>query len=131
MIRRAAAVIDANRYLRRLISLARWAFPDVWNASAGSLSTAKTVLERWPHLSALANARRAALTGVIAASTRGATDVPARAERSAGWPPVGRRSGRGGSTWTPWPGTCASSFPTAKAAASYVGITRRTGRREQ
>jgi transposase len=33
--RRGAAVIDANRYLRRLISLARWAFPDVWTASPG------------------------------------------------------------------------------------------------
>jgi transposase len=32
--RRGAAVIDGNRYLRRLISLARWAFPDVWNAFA-------------------------------------------------------------------------------------------------
>jgi Transposase len=28
-IRRGGAVIDGNRYLRRLISLARWAFPDV------------------------------------------------------------------------------------------------------
>jgi hypothetical protein len=48
--RRGAAVIDGNRYLRRLISLARWAFPDVWNGFAGSLATAKAVLSRWPHL---------------------------------------------------------------------------------
>ena len=31
VIRRAAAVIDANRSWRRLMSLARWAFPDVWS----------------------------------------------------------------------------------------------------
>jgi hypothetical protein len=29
VIRRAGAVIDGNRYWRRLFSLARWAFPDV------------------------------------------------------------------------------------------------------
>lgn len=34
--RRGDAVIDANRHLLRLISLARWALPDVWNAFAGS-----------------------------------------------------------------------------------------------
>lgn len=79
--RRGAAVIDANRYLRRLISLARWAFPDVWNAFGGSLPTAKAVLERWPHLQALAAARRSSLTAVVAEHTRGAGDVPARAER--------------------------------------------------
>src|SRR3954451_24883023 len=38
-VRRGAAVIDGNRHLRRLISLARWAFPDVWNAFGGSLPT--------------------------------------------------------------------------------------------
>jgi len=78
--RRGAAVIDANRYLRRLISLARWAFPDVWNAFGGSLSTAKAVLGRWPHLDALAAARRCALTAVVAEHTRGVSDVPARVE---------------------------------------------------
>lgn len=78
--RRAAAVIDANRCLRRLIALSRWAFPDVWIAFGGSLPTAKAVLERWPHLDALAGARRATLTGVVAASTRGSADVPARAD---------------------------------------------------
>jgi hypothetical protein len=52
--RRGAAVIDANRHLRRLISLARWAFPDVWNGFGGSLPTAKAVLTRWPHLQAWA-----------------------------------------------------------------------------
>jgi Transposase len=78
--RRAGAVLDANRCLRRLISLARWAFPDVWNAFAGSLPTAKAVLGRWPHLDALAAARRSALTGVVAEHTRGVPDVPARVE---------------------------------------------------
>jgi hypothetical protein len=33
-------VIDGNRHLRRLISLARWAFADVWNGFHGSLPTA-------------------------------------------------------------------------------------------
>jgi len=78
--RRGAAVIDANRYLRRLISLARWAFPDVWNAFRGSLPTGKAVLARWPHLAALADARRSSLTAVVAEHTRGAADVPARVE---------------------------------------------------
>src|SRR5690606_22587658 len=39
-VRRGSAVTDANRYLRRLLSLARWAFPDVWNAFQTSLPTA-------------------------------------------------------------------------------------------
>ena len=78
--RRGAAVIDANRYLRRLISLARWAFPDVWSAFGGSLPTAIAVLERWPHLQALATARRATVTAVVAEHTRAVSDVPARAE---------------------------------------------------
>jgi uncharacterized caspase-like protein len=38
--RRGKALVDANRCLRRLISQARWAFPDVWNACSGSRSTA-------------------------------------------------------------------------------------------
>jgi hypothetical protein len=45
------SVIDGNRHLRRLISLARWAFPDVWNGFRGSLPTAVAVLDRrriWP-----------------------------------------------------------------------------------
>jgi transposase len=78
--RRGAAVIDGNRYLRRLLSLARWAFPDVWNGFAGSLATAKAVLARWPHLQQLAGARRSALTAVVAEHTRDVPDVPARAE---------------------------------------------------
>ena len=53
-VRRGTAVIDGNRYLRRLISLARWAFPDVWNGFRGSLPTAVAVLQRWPHLAQLA-----------------------------------------------------------------------------
>ncbi len=58
-VRRGAAVIDANCCLRRLLSLARWAFPDVWNAFATLMPTAKAVLGRWPHLSQLATACRA------------------------------------------------------------------------
>lgn len=87
--RRGAAVIDGNRHLRRLLSLARWAFPDVWNAFAGSLATALAVLGRWPHLGQLAAARRASLTAVVAEHTRGVADTPTRAEAikaaAAGW----------------------------------------------
>ena len=79
-VRRGAAVIDGNRYLRRLISLARWAFPDVWNGFGGSRPTAVAVLERWPHLAQLAAARRSTLTGLVALHTRGVPDVPARVE---------------------------------------------------
>ncbi|MGI8722405.1 MAG: IS110 family transposase [Geodermatophilaceae bacterium] len=78
--RRGALVIDGNRATRRLISLARWAFPDVWNAFAGSMPTAVAVLTRWPHLEALATARRSSVTAVVAAHTRAVPDVPARAE---------------------------------------------------
>jgi transposase len=89
VIRRAAAVVDANRSWRRLMSLARWAFPDVWTAFAGSLPTAAAVLQRWPDIRALASARRATLTAVVAAHTRGVGDTPARAEAikaaAAGW----------------------------------------------
>lgn len=89
VIRRAAAVIDANRSWRRLMSLARWAFPDVWTAFAGSLATATAVLQRWPDIRALASARRATLTAIVAAHTRGVGDVPARAKAikaaAAGW----------------------------------------------
>jgi len=79
-VRRGAAVIDGNRYLRRLISLARWAFPDVWNAFRGSLPSAVAVLDRWPHLAQLAAARRSSLTALVALHTRGVADVPARVE---------------------------------------------------
>jgi transposase len=79
-VRRAGAVIDGNRALRRLVSLARWALPDVWNAFAGSRPTAIAVLGRWPHLRGLAAARRAALTAVVAEHTRAVVDVPERVE---------------------------------------------------
>jgi hypothetical protein len=79
-VRRGAAVIDGNRYLRRLISLARWAFPDVWNGFRGSLPTAVAVLDRWPRLAQLATARRSSLTAVVALHTRGVSDVPERVE---------------------------------------------------
>jgi len=79
VVRRAGAVIDGNRYWRRLLSLARWAFPDVWTAFAGSESTALAVLGRWPHLRSLASARAATLTAVVAEHTRDVADTPARA----------------------------------------------------
>lgn len=80
VVRRGKLVIDGNRSRRRLISLARWAYPDVWSAFAGSTPTAVAVLSRWPDLRALSSARRASVTAVVAAHTRGAPDVPARAE---------------------------------------------------
>src|SRR5262245_37703164 len=55
--RRGKAITEANRSLRRLLSLARWAFPDVWNAFAGSRPTALAVLGHWPHLGELSRAR--------------------------------------------------------------------------
>lgn len=79
--RRGKLVVDGNRAKRRLISLARWAFPDVWSAFAGSMPTATAVLTRWPNLKSLATARRSSLTAVVAGHTRGVQDVPARAER--------------------------------------------------
>jgi transposase len=69
--RRGKMIVDANRSLRRVISQARWAFPDLWNAFAGSRPTALAVLDRWPHLDALARARVSSITEVVAAHTRG------------------------------------------------------------
>lgn len=80
-LRRGKAIVDANRSLRRLISLARWAFPDLWNACAGSRPTALAVLDRWPHLRSLQRARLGSITEVVAAHTRGVTNVETRAER--------------------------------------------------
>ena len=74
-VRRGGSVIDGNRHLRRLISLARWAFPDVWNGFRGSLPTAIAVLDRWPHLAQLAAARRSTLTAVVALHTRGVVKI--------------------------------------------------------
>ena len=52
----------------------------MWSAFAGSQPTAVAVLNRWPDLRALGSARRATLTGVVAAHTRAVPDVPARVE---------------------------------------------------
>jgi transposase len=79
--RRGKALVEANRCLRRVISQARWAFPDVWNAFAGSQSTALAVLNRWPHLENLGRARTSSITEVVALHTRGVAHVEARAER--------------------------------------------------
>lgn len=77
--RRGKAITDANRALRRVISLARWAFPDVWNAFARSRPTALAVLRRWPHVETLSRARVASIAEVVAAHTRGVNDVETRA----------------------------------------------------
>lgn len=79
--RRGKTLVDANRCLRRVVSQARWAFPDVWNAFAGSRPTALAVLGRWPHLDALARARVSSITEVVAAHTRGVSNVEERAQQ--------------------------------------------------
>jgi transposase len=79
--RRGRVLVDANRALRRVISLARWAFPDVWNAFAGSRPTALAVLSRWPHLGELSRARTASISDVVASNTRGVDDVEERVAR--------------------------------------------------
>ena len=78
--RRGNALVEANRCLRRVISQARWAFPDVWNACSGSRSTAIAVLSRWPHLESLGRARTSSITEVVALHTRGVANVEKRAE---------------------------------------------------
>ena len=78
--RRGKAMVEENRCLRRVISQARWAFPDVWNACSGSRSTAIAVLTRWPHLDALARARTSSITEEVAKHTRGVADVEKRAQ---------------------------------------------------
>ena len=79
--RRGKCIVDANRCLRRVVSQARWAFPDVWNAFAGSRPTALAVMHRWPHLESLARARVSSITEIVAAHTRGVTGVEGRAQR--------------------------------------------------
>jgi transposase len=79
--RRGKVLVEANRCLRRVISQARWAFPDVWNAFAGSRETALAVLARWPHLENFGRARTSSITEVVALHTRGVAHVEARAER--------------------------------------------------
>lgn len=81
--RRGTTIIDANRCWRRVVSQARWAFPEVWDAFEGSRSTGLAVLDRWPHLQALARARTSSIASVVAANTRGVSpvDVDARAEQ--------------------------------------------------
>ena len=79
--RRGKALIESNRCLRRVISQARWAFPDVWSAFAGSQSTALAVLNRWPHLEHLGRARTSSIVEVVAQHTRGVAHVETRAER--------------------------------------------------
>ncbi len=86
---RHKAVLDASRARRRLLSQARWAYPDVWMAFGRSWATALAVLGRWPHLGSLARARVATLTDVVAAHTRAVADAGKRAESirtaAAGW----------------------------------------------
>jgi hypothetical protein len=111
-------VIDTNRCLRRLISLARRAFPDVWIGFAGSLATARAVLTRWPHLQALAAARRSALTAVVAEHTRGRRTCRPGPAGFAPSPGNGRRSGPVGSIWMRWHGTSVKRWPTWPPATS-------------
>jgi hypothetical protein len=79
--RRGKTITDAIRCLRRVLSQAHWAFPDLWNAFAGSRPTALAVLARWPHLDALARAGVSSITEVVAAHTRGVANVEQRAQQ--------------------------------------------------
>jgi transposase len=74
-------VVAANRTQRRVVSLASWAFPDVWRPLASSRVASLAVLRRWPNLGALSRARTTTIAEVIAAHTRGVSDVARRAER--------------------------------------------------
>ena len=82
--RRGKLVVDSGRRFRRVIALARWAFPDVWKAFATSRPTALAVLTRWPHLAELARARTSSISDVIAAHTRGVENIDDRATRIRG-----------------------------------------------
>jgi transposase len=98
--RRGKAITDATRCLRRVVSQARWALPDLWNAFAGSRPTALAVLARWPHLDALARARVSSIIEVVAAHTRGVAECRATRPADPGdRPSVGRVLGQ-----TPRPG---------------------------
>ncbi|MBU1493513.1 MAG: IS110 family transposase [Actinomycetota bacterium] len=74
-------VVAQNRTHRRIVSLASWAFPDVWRPLASSRAASLGVLRRWPNLAGLSRARTATIAEVIAANTRGVSDVHRRAER--------------------------------------------------
>jgi transposase len=77
--RRGKVIVEANRCLRRVISLAWWAFPDVWSACSGSRSTAVALLARWPRVDVLARARTSSILEVVAEHTKGVKDVERRA----------------------------------------------------
>ena len=77
--RRHKAMVESNRTIRRLLSLARWAYPDLWSAFGGSRATALGVLGRWPHLVALGRARESSIADVVAAHTRGVSEAARRA----------------------------------------------------
>jgi transposase len=79
--RRHRLVVQANRTHRRITALAAWVFPDVWKVCASSRAASFSLLGRWPHLGALSRAHVSTIAEVIAASTRGVTDVQRRAER--------------------------------------------------
>lgn len=120
--RRAAAVLDANRSYRRLLSLARWAFPDVWNGFGGSHSTAIAVLDRWPDLRSLAAAKRPALTAVVAEHTRGVADVPARVEH------IRRAAGAWAAFWESTLDLDALTWDVSEHLADYHAAQARLGR---
>ena len=78
-VRRGKLVIDGNRARRRLISLARWAFPDVWTAFAGSWPTAIAVPDP---LARLARVGRCATLERDRGRRRPREGVPGVAERA-------------------------------------------------
>lgn len=87
--RRHVMMIDANRSWRRLVSLVRWACPDVFDAVEGHRGVFCAILRRWPDLRALSRAQLRSIIAVIGAHTRGRTELEpiAQAVRdaAAGW----------------------------------------------
>jgi transposase len=69
VIRRHRAIVEVHRAECRLWAIAAWAFPDVWRACQGH-SLAQPILQRWPHLRALAHARAESITEIVARHSR-------------------------------------------------------------
>ncbi|MHB1787807.1 MAG: IS110 family RNA-guided transposase [Acidimicrobiales bacterium] len=111
--RRGKALTEANRCLRRIISLARWAYPDLWNAFCGSRPTAIGVLGRWPHLEALSRARVGSVSEVVAAHTRAVANVEERAVA------IRRAAGEWAQFWTGHLDLDALGWETAELLEDY------------
>ncbi|MHB1989012.1 MAG: IS110 family transposase [Acidimicrobiales bacterium] len=111
--RRGKTLLEVNRCLRRVTSQARWAFPDVWNAFAGSRPTALAVLNCWPYLESLARARTSSITESSPSTPEVSLMSKHGPNGSAQLLGTGQSSGRAISTSTLSPGRRASSSRTS------------------